>query len=393
MGHKERKHALLSASGAHRWLVCTPSARLEESFPEEESDAAREGTLAHELAEAKLRNYFSTVDFGKRKLSAAVSRFRKHELWQEEMMRYTDEYLDYVKSEAMAFPSEPSVIIEKQVDFGAYVPDGFGTADCILVSGGVLHVIDFKYGKGAAVSAEGNPQLSLYALGAYEAYKMLYPIETIRMSIVQPRLLDDVSKWECSLKELFAWGEYVKERAALAIKGEGDFYPGKTQCRFCRAKAQCRARSDHNVKQAFEIGPLPPLITAKEAGERLLALEDVAKYQKDLQEWALSECLAGREVPGWKAVEGRSSRAWTDMEKAFEVLQEHQIPRAVLFEEKPLTLAQVEKVVGKKEFAEIAGEYVAWSPGKPALVKESDKRQAITNKITAAEAFKEEAQV
>lgn len=393
MGHEEREHALLSASGAHRWLVCTPSARLEESFPEETSDAAKEGTLAHELAEAKLRNFFFTPDFGKRKLSAAVTRLKKHELWQDEMVHYTDEYLDYVKAEALAFPSMPSAAVEKQVDFGAYVLGGFGTADCIMLSGGVLHVIDFKYGKGVPVSAEGNPQLSLYALGAYEAYKMLYPIETIRMSIVQPRLSDEASKWECSLEELLAWGEYVKERAALAIKGEGAFRPGEKQCRFCRAKARCRARSDHNVKQAFEIGQLPPLITAKEAGERLLALEDVAKYQKDLQEWALSECLAGREVPGWKAVEGRSSRAWTDMDKAFEALQEHQIPRAVLFEEKPLTLAQVEKVVGKKEFAEIAGDYVAWSPGKPALVKESDKREAITNKITAAEAFKEEAQL
>lgn len=390
MSHEERKHALLSASSAHRWIHCTPSARLEEQFPDTTSDAAKEGTLAHELAEIKIRHYFQTVDFGRQKYSRRFNKLKKETLWQDEMDRYTDEYLDYIKTTALALKSEPSVAIEKRVDYSAYVQEGFGTADCILISGGTLHIIDFKYGKGVPVEAAGNAQLSLYALGAYEAYKLLYPIEQVKLSIVQPRL-DSISEAEYAIDALLKWGEYVKERAALAWGGKGEYAPGPETCRFCRAKAQCRARSDYNVKQAFDINELPPLITSEEAGKRLLALEDIVKYQKDLQEWALAECLAGKEVPGWKAVEGRSSRDWTDMDKAFEFLQDKGINRAVLYEEKPLTLAQVEKVVGKKEFSEMVGAMVLKKPGKPTLVKESDKREAITNKVTAAQAFGETA--
>lgn len=388
MSNEERQHALLSASSAHRWIHCTPSARLEEQFSDTTSEAAKEGTLAHELAEIKVRHYFQTVDFGRQKYSRRFNKLKKEVLWQDEMDRYTDEYLDYIKTTALALKSEPSVAIEKRVDYSAYVQEGFGTADCILISGGTLHIIDFKYGKGVPVEAAGNAQLSLYALGAYEAYKLLYPIEQVKLSIVQPRL-DSISEAEYAIDALLKWGEYVKERAALAWGGKGEYAPGPETCRFCRAKAQCRARSDYNVKQAFDINELPPLITSEEAGKRLLALEDIVKYQKDLQEWALAECLAGKEVPGWKAVEGRSSRDWTDMDKAFEFLQDKGINRAVLYEEKPLTLAQVEKVVGKKEFSEMVGDMVLKKPGKPTLVKESDKREAITNKVTAAEAFGE----
>lgn len=392
MKRENRAHALLSASSAHRWLYCTPSARLEEQFPDTTSESAAEGTLAHELAELKARNYFYTVDFGKRKLTNAINKLKKQDLWQDEMMGYTDEYLDYLKAKAMEFKGIPYAALEKQVDYSAYAQSGFGTADCILIGGGILHIIDFKYGQSpnGRVSAEGNPQLSLYALGAYEAYKMLYPIEKVRLSVVQPRLPDGISEWETTLTELLAWGEFVKKKAALAWEGKGSYVSSEKICHFCRARNQCRARSDHNVKQAFELGELPPLITAEEAGKRLLAMEGVVRYQKDLQEWALSECLAGKEVPGWKAVEGRGSRDWTDMEKAFEVLQGAGINRAVLYEEKPITLAQVEKIVGKKDFTETVGEYVYKNPGKPTLVKESDKRNAITNKVTAAEAFKEE---
>lgn len=390
--HAERAHALLSASSAHRWMVCTPSAVLEAQFPDTTSEAAREGTLAHELAELKLRNYFYTVDFGKTKLTRAVNKLKKEELWQDEMMGYTDTYLDYIKSVAMKFENQPYVAIEKRVSFGAYVPDGFGTADCILISGGVLHIIDFKYGKGVPVSAEGNPQLSLYALGAYETYKILYPIETIRMSIVQPRLSDEVSEWSCPVKELLAFGSYVKEKAELAIKGEGEFRPTEKACRFCRAKGRCRARSVENVKLAFSenLGKLPPLISNEEMAEYLKQGRDVAKWLEDLKAEALKECLAGKEVPGWKAVEGRGSRDWTDMDLAFDTLKSSGIDEAVLWERKPLTLAQVEKVVGKKDFESYVGSLVVKKPGKPALVEESDKKEAITNKVSAAEAFKEE---
>lgn len=388
-GQEKRAHALLSASSAHRWLYCTPSARLEEQFPDTVSVAAKEGTLAHELAEARLKNYFFSVDFGKRKLTGFIKKLKGEELWQEEMLGHTETYLDYVKRIALGFQSAPYVAIEKQVDYGTYAKGGFGTADCVLVSGSTLYVIDFKYGKGVPVSAEGNPQLSLYALGAYEAYKILYPITEVQLAIVQPRL-DSISEWGCTVEELLEFGEFVKRQADLAWKGEGNFQPGEKTCRFCRARAVCRARAEENVKLAFAVGKKPPLVTDSEVGEYLRQGEDVDAWLKDLKEYALGQCLAGKEIPGWKAVEGRGSRDWTDMEEAFRVLQEKEIPKALLYEEKPLTLAQVEKAIGKKEFNELVGKYVKKNPRKPALAPESDKRPAITNKITAEEAFKEE---
>jgi len=269
--------------------------------------------------------------------------------------------------------------------------DGFGTADCILLSGNTLHVIDLKYGKGVPVSAEENPQMMLYALGAYQAYSFLYDIQSIHLVIIQPRL-DSISEWECPLGELLEFAEYVKDRAKLAINGEGEFCPGEKQCRFCRAKAQCRARAEENVKLAFnpDKGKLPPLISNEEMGKYLAYGEDVAKWLSDLKEHALKECLAGHEVPGLKAVEGRGSRDWTDMDAAFEALKEKGIAQEILYEKKALTLAQVEKTIGKKDFAEMVGSMVVKNPGKPTLVKESDKREAITNKITAEKAFQEE---
>ena len=168
------------------------------------------------------------------------------------------------------------------------------------------------------VSVEENPQMMLYALGAYDACKLFYPIKQIRLAIVQPRLPDGISEWGCSLEQLLKFGDYVKEKAAVAFKGDGEFVPGEKQCRFCRAKSQCRARAEENVKLAFATDKKPPLITNEEVGRYLEQGEDVARWLKDLQEFALSECLAGKKIPGWKAVEGRGSRDWTDMDTAFE---------------------------------------------------------------------------
>lgn len=386
MGGKKRAHALLSASSAHRWVYCTPSARLEEQFPDAGSDAAAEGTVAHALAEVKVRQYFYPQEVSRQKMARAVNKLKKDGHWADEMQGYTDEYLDYVKSAAMAFAHVPHADVEKTVYFDKYAPEGFGTADCILIGGDTLHVIDFKYGKGVPVSAEENLQMILYALGAYEACRILYPIETVKLSIVQPRI-DNISEWEIPLSVLVAYGEMISDKAAFAYKGEGEFVPSEENCRFCRARAQCRARAEENVRLAFFTDRKPPLITNAEVGGYLEKGEDVAKWLKDLKEYALKECLAGKEVPGWKAVEGRGSREWTDMDKAFETLTDNGIDAAVLWERTPLTLAQVEKTVGKKEFQALVGKYVAKSPGKPALAKESDKRPAVTNKVSAAEAF------
>lgn len=384
--HSERAHAVLSASGAHRWLNCLPSAILETQFPDTTSEAAKEGTLAHELAEAKVRNYVDEVKFSKRKLTTLRNKLKKDPLWQNEMEGYTDEYLDVVKKIAMGFEHTPHILIEEKLDLSEIIPQGFGTADCIMVGDDTLHVIDFKYGKGVPVSAKYNEQMQIYALGVYIKYKMLFNFSQIRLTIAQPRI-DNTSTWEISLRDLLTFGETVKIAARRAIEGEGDYTPGDW-CRFCRARKNCRARADENVKLAFETQKMPPLLSNDEVGEYIRQGEDVAKWLSDLQDYALSECLAGRDIAGYKAVEGRSSRVWTDMDEAFAAIITEGTDEAMLYERKPLTLAQVEKLMGKKHFADVCMEYVDRKPGKPTLVKESDKRPAITNKITADEAFK-----
>lgn len=389
-------HSTLSPSGAARWLACTPSAMLERQFPDTSSESAAEGTLAHSLAELKLRNYFQTVDFGKTKYTRALNKLKKDPRWQDEMMGYTDTYLEYIKGAAMAFQSVPSVLIEQHIDLDSYIPHlpeeepAGGTADCILLGSGELHIIDFKYGKGVPVSAEGNPQLALYALGAYETYKILYPIQKAVLHIVQPRIKEEAERWECSIEELLSFGNWVKGRAEKAIKGEGEFSPSEKTCRFCRARATCRARAEKNAELAFHTDKKPPLISNEEVGTYLKQGADVAKWLTDLQDYALVQCLSGKEVPGWKAVEGRGGREWTDLDAAFLGLMSKGVDEAILWERRPLTVAQAEKAIGKKTFAELADGYVMKKPGKPALVEESDKRPAITNKVTATEAFKEE---
>lgn len=383
--HGERAHALLSASGAHRWMNCTPSAILETQFPDTTSEAAKEGTLAHELAEAKVMHYMHIDGFTKRKLTIKTNKLKKDPLWQAEMERYTDEYLDFIKTEALSYKVHPFVKVEEKIDLTAYVPDGFGTADCIIIAAGVLQVIDLKYGKGVPVSPERNEQLMLYALGAYAKYGFLFDIKSVKLSIVQPRI-DNTASWAISIESLLEFGETVKEKANVAIKGEGMHNPGDW-CRFCRARRNCRARADENVKLAFATEKKPPLITNEEVGEYLRLGEDVAKWLSDLKDYALTECLAGKDVPGWKAVEGRSSREWTNMEEAFNAISEDGMDEAMLYERKPLSLAQVEKLMGKAHFNDVCMMYVTKKPGKPTLVTESDKREAITTKITADEAF------
>jgi Protein of unknown function (DUF2800) len=387
IAHAERDHALLSASAAHRWLVCTPSVRLEEQFPDTTSEYAKEGTLAHEIAELKLRKYF-IEPMSQRTFNSRLNKFKKHELFQEEMLKHTDTYLEYLQSITLRLPSQPYVAIEKRVNYSAYAPEGFGTCDCIIIHGEDLYVTDFKYGKGVPVSAENNPQMKLYALGAYMEYNLLYPIKQVHLAIVQPRL-DSISEWSLSIDDLLAWGEEIKPIAQKAFNGEGDFVPGE-HCKFCRAKAQCRARAEqYTALEDFKMMK-PPLISNEEVGEILEKALHIESWVKDLKEYALAECLKGNEIPGWKAVEGRSTRQFADLDKAFEHLKQNGIDEAMLYERVPLTVAKIEKVLKKAEFTRLLEEpgFVVKTPGKPALVPISDKREAITATPDAEDDFK-----
>lgn len=378
MAHELRSHAILSASGAHRWMNCTPSARLELEFADTSSEAAKEGTLAHEICEAKVINYFYPGRISKRQLTSKMKKFREHELWQSDMDRFTDVYVDFIKSEYINFGSDPSINVEVRLDLTDYIPEGYGTADCVLVGSNKLEVIDLKYGKGVPVSAENNPQLLLYALGAYQKYKMLCKFETVKVAIVQPRIADEPSEFELSIDELIEFGEEVKAKAAIAYEGVGDFNPSESVCRFCKARHACRARADKNVELAFATVKPPDTLSYEEVGEYLSKGKDTAAWLKDLQDYALDACLAGHSVTGWKAVEGRSLRAWSNQLAAFTELKRAGLEDKDLYKYEPLTLAQIEKTFGK-EVLQVAAAYIIKPPGKPTLVEESDKREAINN--------------
>lgn len=380
-------HALLSASSASRWINCPPSARLTENIKEERSIFAEEGSLAHELAELKVRKHF-IEPMSTKKFNSEVKKLKENLLWQEEMQGHTDTYLEYIQGIAHSFSFKPYIAVEKQVNFSEWVPGGFGTADCIVIGGTDMYIVDLKYGKGVPVSAVENPQMMLYALGALNAYSLLYDIQQVHMTIVQPRL-DSISEYSLSTDSLLDWAKQIKLIADKAFKGEGEYKAGE-HCRFCKAKATCRARADMNLELAGFTSKDVTSLTHEEIGECLTKGRDIAKWVKDLEEYALKECLAGKEIPGWKAVEGRTTRSFADQDKAFAIIAASGIDEAILYERKPLTLAQVEKVLGKKEFKELVGDQVVKSPGKPALALESDKRKAITNQVKAEDVFNEE---
>lgn len=385
----ERAHALLSASSAKMWLACPPSARINAELPDEPSPYAEEGTLAHAICELKLNQQYvkpqSKATFRK-KLKA----LREHERYQKEMDGHTDEYVDYVAKLAHGFATEPYIQVEKRVDYGHVAPEGFGTADCVLIGDGQLHVVDFKYGKGVPVSAEANPQLKLYALGALQAYRLLYPIETVVLHIVQPRIQND-SRSEQPVKELLEWGETIKPWALQAYRGEGDFRPTEEGCRWCKIKATCRARAESHLELAKEEFRRPPELSPEEVGGILRRAKDLKAWAADLEDWTLKELLKGGCVPGWKAVEGRKTRKFTDIDEAFDTLRKQGLAEeAMLYERKPLSLTAVEKLLGKQEFVRALDGYVIREPGKPTLAPESDKREAITPQTSAAEDFKEE---
>ena len=380
-------HALLSPSSAERWLACPPSARLCESLPEEPSAYAEEGSLAHAFAALALRRRYGGM--GAEEARREAEALRGSPLYSPEMPGHAEEYASYADlmvGMAMAGGAgRPHVAIERRFDLSAYAPESFGTADCAVVGGGLLQVADYKYGKGVPVAAERNAQMMCYALGALLEYGALYSIGKVRLCVVQPRLAS-LSEWETGADELLGWGASVlRPGAALAFEGKGAFAAG-AHCRFCRAKALCRARAGSYMSLEPDKGRLPPLITDAEAGGLITRGRGLAAWLADLEEAALQALLAGREVPGWKAVEGRSVRA-LDADAAFPRLVEAGTDEALLYKRVPITLTEAERLLGRKAAGELLAPYVTKPPGKPTLAEASDRRPAIASRQTALEDF------
>ena len=387
INHKERAHAKLSASGASRWATCPGSVQMEDGIPDKESIYAQEGTLAHEMSELKLKHYLDPKGFGKRKLNAAIKKLKENELYQAEMESYTDTYVDFIKEKALSFPSNPYIEIEKRVDFSRWVDGGFGTCDCVLIHGSTLSIIDLKYGKGVPVSSEQNEQLILYALGAYDAFNLIYNLDKIELNIVQPRI-NNFSTWEISLTELLLWGDYFKVQAEKALGGNGELVPSAKACKFCKARDICTARAENNLSLESEIKLKPNEIPKDKLYEYISRGEDIAKWVADLKAYALDMCLKGEDIKGLKAVAGRTSRSWTNQDEAINKLIEGGIDEAIIYDKVPLTLAKLEKALGKQQFTTLVGDMVVTSEGKPTLVFENDKRPAITNTVNATSIFK-----
>lgn len=401
----EKEHALLSASNSHKWLVCTPSVRLEEQLEEQfgnkTSEYMEEGTLAHAVAELKARNYF-LEPMTKRKFNNEMKKLQQSEFYSEEMQSYTDIYLDYLKEIALKFQARPTVAIEVKIDYGKYAKEGFGTADCIMLVGENLFIIDFKYGKGIPVYAEENPQLKLYALGAIEKYKIVYPIKNIHLCIVQPRL-DNISEYELSVNDLLSWGnDVVIPASEKAYLGIGDYVSGG-HCRFCKAKGCCIARAEKNLRAIEDFKPVEysknekketlnqiakGILKNDEIGLILDQVSDVDSWVKDLKTYALNCILKGEEIKGWKAVEGKSNRVITDIDKAFKVIEDYGFDETILYEKKPLSITELEKLLTKKKLNELIGDYIKKPKGAPTLAPETDKRESY-KKSSAKEDFAE----
>ena len=401
---EERKHALLSASSAKKWLNCTPSARLEDAIPEEQSPYAAEGTLAHGICELKLAKQFTDKNMTGRTYKSRLKKLQQDGAYSPEMEGFTDEYADYVSGIAFGFPGTPFVAVEKRLDYSPWAPEGFGTGDCVIIYGNDLHIIDFKYAKGVPVKAEGNYQLALYALGAYHEFGMLFPVEKVHLHIFQPRIPNN-SAWSTTLKELLEWGEaVVKPAAEKAFKGEGEFRPadyckGDTEnyCKsgFCKAYGRCRATMERNMglfKEAWDESQnrkkLPPLISWEEAGGLLKKAMFLESWVQELKGAALNEIVSGGGVPGWKAVEGRSNRKLSDADAAFAELAQAGYEEVVLYKREPIALGELEKMVSKEHRQSILSKYTRKPQGKPTLAPEDDARPAMElRRVSAEEAF------
>ena len=356
------KHAILSASSSARWLACPPSAQLCAALPDTVTDYAREGTCAHELAEYKVQKLLGNL---------TPNPTENLDFYDTEMEDCTDSYAQYI-AELLATLQEPMVLVEQRLDFSRYVPDGFGTGDCVIVAENVLTVIDFKYGKGVAVSADHNSQMMLYALGALELFDALYDIAEIRMVIFQPRI-QNISECTLPLSKLLHWAKTeLKPKAALAAKGDGDFCAGE-HCRFCKVKATCRKRAEYNLQLAKYDFAMPDKLTDAEIEAILETADQLVAWASDIKEYALQQSLQGKTWKNWKLVEGRARRAYCSEAAAAEAVQAAGFDP---YEHKVLDITAMTRMLGKKKFEELLGNLLVKPQGKPTLVPLSDKRPA-----------------
>ena len=367
-----KAHAILSASSSHRWLNCPPSARLCETYEDKGSDYAAEGTDAHSLCEYKLR----------KALGMGAVDPSEHLTWyNEEMEDCANGYAAYIMELVEAAKetcADPVVLIEQRVDFSRWVEQGFGTSDAIIISDGTLRVIDYKHGLGVLVEADNNPQMMCYALGALELFDAIYDIDSVAMTVYQPRR-QNVSTFEMSKDDLYRWAEEVlKPTAELAFAGDGNFLCGEW-CGFCKAKHECRARAEANLLLAQYDFKLPPLLEDSEIEVILSRADQLVSWVNDIKEYALQQAISGKDWTGFKLVEGRSNRRYTD-----EVAVTQAVTNAGFdpYERKLLGITAMQKMLGKSRFEELLSAYIEKPQGKPTLVPESDKRPVMNNAKT-----------
>lgn len=383
-------HAKLSASGSHIWLHCTPSVKLSEGIPDKDTIFSREGTLAHALAEATLQRRFGriTEDFYQENLQG----IKALPLYNAEMQAAIDKYCDWVEEIYNGIKAaDKELLTEQRLDFSEWVPDGFGTGDVVIIADGVLTVIDLKYGKGVPVSAVENPQLMLYGLGAYDSFSLSNDFEKVRMIINQPRL-DSITEYTLDVSDLLRWAdEYVRPRADMAMRGAGEAVPGD-HCRFCKVRAICRDRAEYALSLAKMDFKDPGLLTDDEIGEVLQKAAQVASWASDVKEYAQAEAEHGKQFKGWKLVEGRSVRKFTDLPQVSDRLQKAGFEKAVIYKEPELLgISALEKVVGGKKKLEALLEGLIIKPqGAPTLVPETDKRPALDILSKAKDDFNNE---
>ena len=375
-------HAFLSPSASHRWLSCTPSAKLNAAVPDQPSPYAQQGTCAHELCA-----YLVEKALGR----DVKDPTENLDYYDQEMQQCAESYRDFVMEEyerAKQTCPDPEVLIEQKVDFSKWVEGGTGTADCIILTDGTAEIIDYKNGLGVLVSADseefgGNPQLMCYCLGLIDMFDGIYDIDTLRMVIYQPRR-DNCSIHEMSKADLVNWAENVLvPRASLAMKGEGEFHAGN-HCQFCKVKATCRKRAEYNLEMAKYDFEMPSVLQDHEIDAILMRVDQLIAWASDVKEFALEQALQGKDYGHFKVVEGRSNRKYTD---------EALVAQAVInagfdpYEKSVLGITAMSKLLGKKKFEELLGSLTFKPQGKPTLVSKSDKRPAMKN--TAKEDFKE----